>query len=314
MNGRAVVYAHQPCPDGFVASTILAVWLRSKGYHVEVVGLAPGTPGFAPRATDVASRPAMFVFVDICPVVEALRAFVDLVGVEDVIVLDHHPGARDVIAEHARAQSTPGRSGLRSVWSGTEAASVLVWRAVHPAEPMPLLVQYVSDRDTGSYSMPGCVEVTLSLNARGVFAPGGEAELAWLLVAQPADWLAPTMAHGEVLRRLLTAVCEAEAKHAQVGLWQLPDSSMVRVARATVADFTHMTPVADAIAKDGRGVSCVLFAAPCKDGLRVSVRACGQYDVRTVCAAYPGGGGYAGAGSFTLDAEAYALAFVPLSG
>jgi len=152
---RRVCYYHAGCPDGFGAAW--AVW-RAWGDEARYV----------PRSHDPDQRRDahagdVVAFADIAPDNEHLRRLAEHAA--QVLVLDHHLSARD------RYLSDPGvenavREGGHTVHFDLEhSGAVLAWRAFHPDQPTPPMLEYVEDQDLWNWKLPRSAEVNAAIGS-----------------------------------------------------------------------------------------------------------------------------------------------------
>lgn len=294
---RVVVLTHGPCPDGAAAALVFGRACTLAGAAaVETHALQPGTP---PAQLPRLENAALVAMLDVCYDHEWMRGLARHIGFDRFVLIDHHPHARDVVARLAAEQQHLLRAET-FVFSDADAACVLAWRYAFPDAPVPEVLRYVSDRDTGKYALPHCREITASLIARGVFLPGNEEQLAALVFDPPRGWVETAVEHGRAVLAAQAEQCIQAVRDATVCDWVLPGCGSVRVAVIMVADwelYTHITELAAAARAD---LQCCAFPVPQGDRWTIRVRACHGFDTRVLTQSYPGGGGHAGAGSFTL--------------
>src|SRR3972149_1137826 len=73
-----------------------------------------------------------------------------------VVVLDHHEStAKDLEGLVTRADV----SNLKILFDVTKSGAVLAWEHFHPGKPVPLMLQYVQDRDLWRFTLPGSRKV-----------------------------------------------------------------------------------------------------------------------------------------------------------
>lgn len=294
---RVVVLHHAPCPDGFTAAAVAARHYRRRGATVEVIGVAAGTPPQTPPGVEGAD---FVIMVDVCYNWGWMLAFAERVGFDRLAVLDHHPNAKDVLARLSDRQQKLMRGSPSFRYSDTDAACVMLWHYLYPCADVPLVLQYISDRDTGKYEMPHCKEVTASLIARNLFQPGGEAELIGLIEETGKRWVSVAKKHGKQVVATQAQQCIQAVRDAKLCQWILPAKTHVVAAVIIMPQWELWTQITNLVAAAHPQVRCCMFPVPQDDCWKVSVRACRDFDTTVVTRAYPDGGGHMGAGSFTL--------------
>ena len=122
-----VVIYHSPCPDGFLAATILLSALPASVIYI-------GTDHRSLTRVLYHYRDYYCLLVDIAPTVSDLA----LLQPERFVVLDHHESSRETFAQLTPAQGIyePKRSGCG-----------LAWQYVYAKWCMPYLVAAVEARD-----------------------------------------------------------------------------------------------------------------------------------------------------------------------
>lgn len=137
--GRPLVLYHGGCMDGQTAAW--AAWVKL-GDGADYLGVYHGRP----LAVDVTGRdvyvldfswkrPAMLDIARAC---------------NRLVVLDHHESARQDLDGLLAESGTLGQV----VFDMGKSGAVLAWEHFHPGVPVPLLCQYVQDRDLWHFKLP----------------------------------------------------------------------------------------------------------------------------------------------------------------
>jgi oligoribonuclease NrnB/cAMP/cGMP phosphodiesterase (DHH superfamily) len=152
---RRVCYYHAGCPDGFGAAW--AVW-RAWGQQGR----------YQPRGHDDQTDASvhegdLVVFADIAP---RPRLAVELGEfASQLVVLDHHVTARDLLAEDARLVSSLVARGHHVHFDLEHSGAVLAWQYFHPDEPVPALLSYVEDQDLWNWKLPETEAVNAAIGS-----------------------------------------------------------------------------------------------------------------------------------------------------
>ncbi len=146
---RPVVLYHANCNDGFGAAWA-AYTCPDIGPEAEYI---PVQYGDAPP--DVTG--AMVYILDFSFPADVLRAMA--AQAYEVILLDHHVTAEENLA----GLRTDGPLNLALLFDRSRSGAVIVWDVFHPAEEVPVLLQYVQDRDLWRWELPMSREVSAGL-------------------------------------------------------------------------------------------------------------------------------------------------------
>lgn len=141
---RYVLY-HANCYDGFGAAFAALGW-ASGAQEWQMVPCSYGNP--LPDIEDGAEV-AILDFSYPRPVLEGLARLAS-----SLIVLDHHKTAQADLAGLPFAKFDMEKSG-----------AVLSWEHFHPGERVPLLLQYIQDRDLWRFGLPKSREVAAALRS-----------------------------------------------------------------------------------------------------------------------------------------------------
>lgn len=188
-----------------------------------------------------------------------------------MLVLDHHKSAQDDLADLDFATFDLGKSGARMAWE--------YW---HPGEALPVLLEYIEDRDLWRWQLPESREVSTALHC------------------YPMDF--------QVWRSLDVEELKDEGR----GILRYQDQQVARaVTRARMSEvggYTVPTVNSCLLASEIGDELCKQFPeAPFaavyyvnKEGQQAwSLRSIGEFDVSAVAATF-GGGGHRNAAGFAL--------------
>ena len=146
---RPVVLYHANCNDGFGAAWA-AYTHPDLGPEAEYVPVQYGdTP---PDVTE-----AMVYILDFSFPADVLRAMA--AQAYEVVLLDHHVTAEENLAG-LRNYEVPN---LHILFDRERSGAVISWDVFHPAEEVPVLLQYVQDRDLWRWELPLSHEVNAGL-------------------------------------------------------------------------------------------------------------------------------------------------------
>jgi uncharacterized protein len=263
---QTVIIYHGKCPDGFGGA--YAAW-KKFGDAAEYIPMNYSKPD--PEHMDGRD----LYFIDFCLPQERMDALAAVA--RSLTVLDHHEGIRAV------ATSFPG------VFDPSRSGATIAWEYFHPNTPAPFLFEYLEDYDLFRFALPD----TKGLNA--------------YLTLEPYDF----ERWDEIIRALEDP--ESRAKLLERG----------RIyAEHTDKLIEHIGASADLVELDGHTVYLsgtvlqaitdylghalaekqppfAIMVRPAADGLRVSLRSAGNFDVAELARKY-GGNGHPGASAFRI--------------
>lgn len=255
------VLYHSNCYDGFGAA--YAMW-KHLGKDAQYIACSYGKP--PPEMPDAST---IFI-VDFSFKRDVL---LQLAEKAKVIVYDHHKTAQEDLAglEHPN---------LKIVFDMTRSGALITWQETFPGEPVPLLIQHISDRDLWEFKLDGSHEVHKAL------------------VATPFDFdvwdnldVEDLKDAGHIMGQLHDQLVEKTCKSAflrKIG------GHLVYVVNTSFA----WSEVGDFLLKDGAGggpfvASFTVF----EDEIMWSLRSRGEFDVSEIAKKY-GGGGHKNAAGF----------------
>ena len=144
MTGKTTVVYHQDCPDGFGAA--YAAWLKLGNDVIYV----PAKYGDPPPETNPGSTVYILDFSYPHDTIAALSE------TNTVVLLDHHKTAQ---------QELGGMPGCYIDTAKSRAA--LAWEHFRPGAKMPLLLEYVQDRDLWKFELPDSHAINAYIYSQG---------------------------------------------------------------------------------------------------------------------------------------------------
>lgn len=289
------------CPDGFGAAWAAHHKLADEGvqyipvlYHERVPAMEPGSTVY---------------LVDFCYARETL---IHLAGRHArVVILDHHKSSAEaLIGEKGIGEyiGTAGIDGLEVHFDMKHSGAVLTWQHFHPGEPVPLLLQYVEDRDLWRWKLAYSPEISAYL------ASLPQTFEMWTDVAdnleRSATWRSPftegegyrhrghMLEGGAAILRVQAKTVEAAVERSRLafiaGHW-------IPIVNATV----HGSETAEALCLAHPEAPFAAYYFDTKDGRRGwGLRSRGGFDVAEVAKRF-GGGGHAAAAGFVTGLDFY---------
>jgi oligoribonuclease NrnB/cAMP/cGMP phosphodiesterase (DHH superfamily) len=138
-----VIYHGPYCHDGVAAA--FAAWLVLKDINNEVEYLPYGHGKFPPKVT----KDDHVMILDFSFKGDITQKLIEDAG--NVLVIDHHKTAVKEFADIPE---------VNKIFNMNESGASLAWKYFHPDKGMPLLFQYVKDRDIWTKKMPHIDEFT----------------------------------------------------------------------------------------------------------------------------------------------------------
>lgn len=288
MPKSTMILYHAGCTDGFGAA--YAAW-RALGDDAEYVPVRHG--GFPPEI----ERGSEVYILDFCYPVETLREIGR--AASHVTVIDHHITAlRDLADDAERDRIYGAESVTLSTRIGdnidvrfdtAHSGAVLAWQHFHAGRQVPLLLQYVQDRDLWRWELPDSREISAAIRAYPLEFK------RWDRWAQrPGDVKALATEGAPILRHIDQQI-EYACRRARWG--RIGDKEAV-IVNATA----YASEVAERILAEVDVVPFVGVYSYDDAGRRVwSLRSRGDVDVGAIAAAL-GGGGHKSAAGFVEEA------------
>lgn len=263
---HTVIIYHGKCPDGFGGA--YAAW-KKFGDTAEYIPLQYGKP--IPEHMDGRD----LIFIDFCferEKMDALKAVA-----KSITVLDHHEGVREV------ATSFPG------VFDSRRSGATIAWEYFHPSKPAPLLLEYLEDGDLFRFSLPD----TKALYAYLTLEPYEFEHWEDLvnLLEQPHS-RETILSKGRIYAEHMDRLVEHIALNADLVEFE---GHTVYLSGTVYQAITNY--VGHALAT--KQPPFAIMVRPAGEGLRVSLRGDGVFDVAKLAQKY-GGNGHPGAAAFSL--------------
>lgn len=260
-NPTLVIY-HANCVDGFTAA-----WIANRFYaFVEFLSVAYGDTPPPVEGRDV-------LIVDFSYPRATLLQMHSVA--KSLQVLDHHKTAEKDLEDLGFCIFDMQRSGAG-----------LTWDTLFPAQPRPILVDYVEDRDLWRFRLPE----SRSVNA--------------LIFTADRTWSAFTHLNKRLMRNFDNCVGEGKACDAVVAR---SVDEQIRHA-STVRFCGHIVPMLNTTFASSEALNTLAVKATFAIGWRMSsdrsfhysLRSVGQFDVSEIAKIF-GGGGHRNAAGFKLD-------------
>ena len=270
MSKPLVIY-HGKCPDGMTAAWAVRTALGDGDY-------IPANHGEDPP--DVTGRDVVIVdFSYRRAVMEAMS-----MQAKSLLVLDHHKSAQADLGGLPFVVFDMERSGAGMAWD---------W--FHPEQPRPALVNLVEDNDLWRHVLPGSREFQLRLEMESMDFASWER-----IAAMSAQELAAFIAEGAILKRAFDREVAALLED-RYAVTLLGEAGM-----AVNASSRYSSEVGHHLAEMSGSFGMVWRQVD--DGIKISLRSCGDYDVAQLAAKF-GGGGHRNAASFRVptNIEGYAI-------
>lgn len=282
MGHTVCLYHAEECWDGLVAAWSLGLDPQTTTY----IPYDHGKPD-AEKARfrrEISLRECRVIAVDCFP--EWIRA-----GGPEVIVIDHHESARERLED---------RTGLTEVvFDMTHSAAVLAWRWAHPGQPVPVLNQFVEDRDLWAWKMNYSDAVNAYISTKPMTFEAWE----WLQAEWRAKGPSAVVAKGRAILDYQAQVIQSAVKRAQVRL--------IDGVRCAVVNATTLVSETGHALVEGTDTPVALLYRIDGDTLNVSVRTAKNSPIKAnEIAARFGGGGHPEAAGFHLPLTADLLSFL----
>lgn len=263
---RVVLY-HGSCKDGFGAAWAAQLHFQDTADYI---------PAFHHKPLPVFQPSSEIWFLDFCPRAQQLVEILD--AGHQVTVLDHHATTVETLG----SIKSPN---LKSVLDMEQSGAVISWKHFLPRRKVPMLLQYVQDRDLWTHKFEETDAVTEALEALN-----WTFDLWTRLVKHPEDM--------EQLVRSGTLLVSNKKRAVARVLERVYFETIADHEVPTVNSDSHISDVGNAmaLAYPDRAFACVWFQMP--DGKRKHcLRSIGDFDVAEIAQRY-GGGGHKNAASF----------------
>lgn len=258
LNDTYVLY-HNNCPDGFGAA--FAAW-KKFGSNAHYIAVDHGNP---PPKMKTGSQVYIVDFA-------YSRQILDQLSKEHPIqIIDHHKSAQEELSHLPNA-----------IFDMTKSGAVLTWEYFHPGTDIPLLLQYIQDKDLWQFLLPQSDEFTVALSLYDF-----DFEI-WEQLSVP-----DLLAEGELLlrykRKLLHRLCREF-------YWQIIAGYRVPVANSPL----FASEIGNRLCQehpDAPFAACYVDYGSSAQGW--SLRSIGEFDVSAVAKQF-GGGGHRNAAGFSI--------------
>ena len=271
-----ILYHGRRCPDGFGAA--LAAWLYYGADGAEFLGLDHGD---VQSITDLPAIDGRAVYIlDFSFSADILR------GIEEraakLVMLDHHKSAAEKLTGFAC------RCGVVH-FDMSKSGARLAWEFFYPDQPVPMLVQYIEDRDIWKWEFPESAAFLSALDMEPQDFARWQ-EIAAFSPAQIDSFMARGGAMDEKYRKLAADIAEGAQSVTFNGI----EGLMVNcpgVFHSLVGNLLS----------EKNGTFALMWSASTK-GVKVGLRAQRNFDCIALAESM-GGGGHAQACGFKMGVE-----------
>lgn len=136
MNKKPILLYHGSCPDGF--GSAFSFWKKYKD-EIEYKAMIHGD------SIPECLRDRVIYFADFCFKKEEMKIICD--NNKKVILIDHHKTAFEDMKNFSH-------KNLESIFDMNKSGAGLSWEFNFPNEPLPVLLQYIQDRDINNWLLP----------------------------------------------------------------------------------------------------------------------------------------------------------------
>ena len=271
-----IIYHGRRCPDGFGAA--LAAWLYYGADGAEFLGLDHGD---IESMADLPAIDARAVYIlDFSFSADILR------GIEEraakLVMLDHHKSAAEKLTGFAC------RCGVVH-FDMNKSGARLSWEFFHPDQPVPMLLQYIEDRDIWKWEFPESAAFLSALDMEPQDFVRWQ-EIAAFTPAQIDSFMARGGAMDEKYRKLAADIAEG----AQPVTFNGIEGLMVNCPGMFHSLVGNML-------SEKNGTFALMWSASTK-GVKVGLRAQRNFDCIALAESM-GGGGHAQACGFKMGIE-----------
>lgn len=253
---KTYILYHAACMDGTGAR--FAAW-KKFGDEAEYIAVQYGKP-----LPEMEPKSRVFIVDFSYPreVLEQLRS-----THQELVVLDHHKTAQEAL------EGFPG-----CIFDMNRSGAVMAWEYFHPGVPVPVLLQYVQDRDLWKWTMKNTAEVHMGLQTL-------KASMSkWNEASRPGAGLMRLMETGKVLKEKQDQVVENAIKnHVKV-----IDFCGYKVGVTNQSD--NASEIGNAICAIEGVDFGIVYCITKDDDVLLSLRSVGEMDVGAIAKIYGGGG------------------------
>ncbi len=271
-----IIYHGRRCPDGFGAA--LAAWLYYGADGAEFLGLDHGD---IESMADLPAIDARAVYIlDFSFSADILRAIEERAA--KLVMLDHHKSAAEKLTGFAC------RCGVVH-FDMNKSGARLSWEFFHPDQPVPMLLQYIEDRDIWKWEFPESAAFLSALDMEPQDFVRWQ-EIAAFTPAQIDAFMARGGAMDEKYRKLAADIAEG----AQPVTFNGIEGLMVNCPGMFHSLVGNML-------SEKNGTFALMWSASTK-GVKVGLRAQRNFDCIALAESM-GGGGHAQACGFKMGIE-----------
>jgi hypothetical protein len=267
---KTLVIYHGKCPDGFGAA--LSAWMKFK----DTAEYLPAEHGAYPSPHVTGRDVYILDFSFPRPTLEQMRA-----DAKSLTILDHHKTAQEALHDFPGAVFDMKKSGAR-----------LAWEHFHPGAPVPLLIQYIEDRDLYNWQFDETERFTAVLDTLPFTF---EAWHSFYLTSEDRDAMAQILVDGHTMTLKFNALAQEQV----LGAEPVTVDGLLGLKLNAGGRFTDKL---GELMHARSGAFGMLWRI--QDGmLRVSFRSArGGVDVSALAKKF-GGGGHAAAASFRIPLD-----------
>lgn len=267
------VLYHANCYDGFGAA--FAAW-KKLGDEATYIPVSYGKPPpEMPGATKI-------YILDFSYDVLTTR---ELAKDAQVIILDHHKTAQENLAIFIQEQDENQDNNVWVEFNMNKSGALIAWDYFHSGEPVPKLIQHISDRDLWQFKIPGSRELhkalvsyPMSFDFWNTFLDNGVVDVL--------------IDEGTTLQRMHKQLVDTIVKGSYVGTIGVHDVPMVNTSIA-------WSEVGEAMGEKYPKFPFVATFTYFDDHIMFSLRSKGDFDVSEVAKQF-GGGGHKNAAGFKI--------------
>jgi len=269
-----IIY-HGNCFDGFTAAWVAKIHFKDAAF----IGWGTGQRNQFPLEDWQLTKDTEIYILDFSFPREIIDRVKDKVG--KIVIIDHHKTARDELADYPFA-----------VFDMTKSGALLTWKYFDHDEPVPLLVQYISDRDLWKFELPYSKEISAYIAAHKRTFDNWDIISARL---EDKDECFDIITQGKILLQNHEIIVESLCKHGVFednycdGKYKFPTLNVPKQYGSDCCDYILKTTDAKA---------CVYFLVE-GTSIHYGIRSKPDFDCSEVAKFY-GGGGHAQASGWAI--------------
>lgn len=180
-----------------------------------------------------------------------------------------------------------------------QSGAMLAWRFFHPNTEVPMLIQYIDDRDRWQWKLESSAEIHAVLAS---YQPWSFEQWCQFLPSHSGA-ITPLIRQGRAILRAQKQHVERMAKQARECLIQtsIPGQPIAYFKGIAVNALLHQSELGHELANASKSFGLVWYLSA-NGCVRCSLRSNGNYDVSAIAKAF-GGGGHRNAAGFETDIE-----------